>query len=100
MTPKYWLFLALAASAAQADALRCGNALIATGDSQSELVAKCGSPLDREDKLETRTDNDGNQQTVKIGEILTIDMGKGQFMQRVTVVNGLITAIENGARHD
>ncbi|NWA29084.1 DUF2845 domain-containing protein [Pseudomonas gingeri] len=40
----FGLALALLASQAQADTLRCGSQLISVGDRKSEVLDKCGEP--------------------------------------------------------
>lgn len=39
--------LLLAATAASADSLRCGSNLISTGNTTSEVIDRCGEPVDR-----------------------------------------------------
>lgn len=40
--------LLLLADVAAADSMRCGSALVTTGDADAEVLLKCGEPLSRE----------------------------------------------------
>lgn len=39
--------LLLAAASANADSLRCGSRLISSGDTTSDVLERCGTPVDR-----------------------------------------------------
>jgi hypothetical protein len=55
--PLYLLMPALLLAAhAEADSMRCGNALVSQGDSRSEVRAKCGEPTDVETRTVVRRD--------------------------------------------
>ena len=90
------MVLALIGGAAQADTVRCKDALITEGDSTALLVVKCGPPLLKEDLTRFEENGFGARITVKYGERWTYNFGKQRFMQMVTVVNGTVTEIENG----
>ena len=48
---KIWIALTgliLLASTAHAERLRCGNRLVRTGDTRTEVLQKCGEPLSRD----------------------------------------------------
>ena len=52
----------LCSSYAQAATMRCGNALIAEGDTSFEVLKKCGEPADRQ-IIEPAIQADGNPRT-------------------------------------
>lgn len=79
--------------------LRCGNALVSEGDSTADLLLKCGKPLLVEPLTLSALSKQGQLTQIQTGELWTMDMGKGKFMQRVTVSNGIIQKIEDGPRH-
>jgi hypothetical protein len=94
------LFLLCVASlSAQAAVLRCKSSVLTTGDSSVELLMKCGKPLLVEPLTTTALSQDGHLTQVSAGERWVFDMGKGMFMQIVTVHNGVIQQIEDGPRN-
>jgi Protein of unknown function (DUF2845) len=40
------LLLTMAAGAVRADSFQCGSALVGTGDTRDQVIAKCGNPSD------------------------------------------------------
>jgi len=84
---------------AQAAVLRCKSSVLTTGDSSAEVLTKCGKPLLVEPVTQTALSEDGQLTQVTAGERWTFDMGKGMFMQIVTVHNGVIQKIEDGPRN-
>ena len=91
-----WLILA---PTAQAAVLRCKSSVLTTGDSSAEALIKCGKPLLVEPLTQTALSEDGQLTQVIAGERWTLDMGKGMFLQIVTVQNGVIQKIEDGPRN-
>jgi hypothetical protein len=91
--------LGILAPAAQAAVLRCKSSVLTTGDSSAEVLIKCGKPLLVEPLTQTALSEDGQLTQVTAGERWTFDMGKGMFMQIVTVQNGVIQKIEDGPRN-
>lgn len=87
------------APVAEAAVLRCKNSVLTTGDSSANVIAKCGTPLLKEPLTQTALSEDGQLTQVTAGERWTFDMGKGMFMQIVTVQNGVIQKIEDGPRN-
>lgn len=87
------------APAADAAVLRCKNSVLTTGDSSAEVITKCGAPLLKEPLTQTALSKEGQLTQVTSGERWTFDMGKGMFMQIVTVQNGVIQKIEDGPRN-
>lgn len=77
---------------AQANAMRCGNHLISTRDTAAIVLIHCGQPLLREIIYGKGI------APPPIGERWTYHMGKDQFTQMVTVINGRVVRIENGPR--
>jgi len=90
--------LAAASLAAQAGILRCGNQVVQEGEPASAVVARCGKPVLVEDISRRQESQSGELTQVKEGERWTLSMGKGQFMQIVTIKDGKITQISNGPR--
>jgi hypothetical protein len=102
--PLYLLMPALLLAAhAEADSMRCGNALVSQGDSRSEVRAKCGEPTDVETRTVVRRAGyefngrrfDYNQDTfVEIPiEVWTYNFGPYKLMRQVQFVNGRIEEI-------
>ena len=95
-----WLLpLALMASSAEAAVVRCPNWVWTVGDSSAELLLKCGKPLLIEPLTSSALNRNGELTQISAGERWTYDMGKGHFMQIVTVINGVIQDIKDGPRH-
>jgi Protein of unknown function (DUF2845). len=81
-------------------ALRCGSSIISVGDTKSEMMMKCGTPMSTDVKTTVTKNENGTKSVVQTGEVFTIDMGKDKFMALVTVENGVITHIEDGPRKE
>jgi hypothetical protein len=64
------------------DAIECGTELVNVGDSEYELLEKCGEPTQRR----------GNE--------LIYDQGTGSLLKIVTVGNGRVLSIQVGERSD
>ena len=100
MQPGIWLAaLAVFSLSAQAAVLRCHNSVLTVGDSSAELLLKCGNPLLVEPLTASALSRDGELTQISAGERWTFDMGKGYFMQIVTLQNGVIQKIEDGPRN-
>lgn len=100
---KYGLFLIgllLSGSALAEGSLRCGSSVISVGDTKTEMIMKCGSPVSSAPKTTVTENENGTKSVVQVREILTMDMGKDKFMALVTVENGVITHVEDGPRHE
>ncbi len=100
---KYGLFLIgllLSGSALAEGSLRCGSSVISVGDTKTEMIMKCGSPVSSDPKTTVTENENGTKSVVQVGEILTMDMGKDKFVALVTVENGVITHVEDGPRHE
>lgn len=100
---KYGLFLIgllLSGSALAEGSLRCGSSVISVGDTKTEMIMKCGSPVSSDPKTTVTENENGTKSVVQVEEILTMDMGKDKFMALVTVENGVITHVEDGPRHE
>lgn len=78
--------------------LRCKSDLLTEGDSTALLLVRCGQPMLKEELTRYEENGFGVRMTVKYAERWTYNFGKSQFMQFVTVENGVITAIEDGPR--
>src|SRR5574344_256869 len=89
----WWLPLALMACSAEAAVVRCNNSVLTVGDSGAELLLKCGKPLLIEQLTSSALSRSGELTQISAGERWTYDMGKGHFMQIVTVANGVIQDI-------
>ncbi len=81
-----------------ADSFRCGSDLITKGESAIRLKVKCGEPVARETLTRKEMDKRGVTHVIEYGERWTYNFGSSNFMQLVTVENGLVTEIENGPR--
>mgnify|MGYP000264067977 FL=1 len=100
---KYGLFLIgllLSGGTLAEGSLRCGSSVISVGDTKTEMIMKCGSPVSSDPKTTVTENENGTKSVVQVGEILTMDMGKDKFMALVTVENGVITHVEDGPRHE
>jgi Protein of unknown function (DUF2845) len=101
------LFMVLSMpSAARADSLRCGQALVTEGDSKSEVLAKCGEPASKETRVVYETvkfkssgggDAVVQEQTVqKTIDEWTYDFGRNNFIQFVIFENGKLVSVRSG----
>ena len=97
MKPILWLLL-VAALPVHAGTLRCKSALLTEGDTTAELLIRCGQPLLKEDLTRYEENGFGARMTVKYAERWTYNFVRSEFMQFVTVENGVITEIEDGPR--
>ncbi len=98
MTRRWLLLLLCLPLWAEAQTLRCGNALLSPGDPSARLLLKCGQPLLVEDLTRRQENLLGEWQQVKYAERWTYYRGPARLLQLVTLENGRITAIENGPR--
>lgn len=89
---------------ASADSMRCGNQLVSSGDSRSEVRARCGDPTDVETRtvlrrsgfdIEGRRGSNFSQDTyVEIPvEVWTYNFGPYKLMRQVQFVNGRLDEI-------
>lgn len=93
--------LLLLADVAAADSMRCGSALVTTGDADTVVLLKCGEPLSRETvaikeftvrrrgvlrQTETTTEEKVEKWTYR--------PGGGQFMRVLTFQGGVLIDIE------
>ena len=76
-------------------AMRCGSSIISVGDTKSEMLMKCGTPISTDVKTTVTENENGTKSVIQTGEIFTIDMGKDKFMALMTVENGIITRIKD-----
>jgi hypothetical protein len=104
-----WLLLLipvalLLTAQASADSMRCGHQLVSSGDSRSEVRAKCGEPTDVETRtvlrrsgfdIQGRRGLNFNQDTfVEIPiEVWTYNFGPYKLMRQVQFINGRIDEI-------
>lgn len=97
------LLLSLATGSVQADALQCGGALISTGDTRDQVVAKCGNPsdIDRGSALVPSVAwvngvpvTAGNTLIEVPVELWTYNFGPTQLMRRVRFESGRVVSIE------
>lgn len=96
---RFCLLLLLAiAQPLNAGTLRCKGALLTEGDTTAELLIRCGPPMLREDLTRFEENGFGARMTVKYAERWTYNFGRSEFMQFVTVENGVILEIEDGPR--
>jgi hypothetical protein len=106
-----FLWLSMVPCAAPTDACRCGNKLVSTGDTKSEILASCGPPTWAEERTEERIerthgddyyDDRGvlrqpfySKVQVNVDEWF-YNFGPNQFMQIFKFENGRLISIENG----
>jgi hypothetical protein len=97
------LFLMLGAGTVQADAFQCGTALVSTGDTRDQVMAKCGSPSDVERSTafvqSTAWVNGvpvsaGNTLIEVPVELWLYNFGPTQLMRRVRFESGRVVMIE------
>lgn len=102
---------------ARADSLRCGNRIVATGDSLHVVRSLCGEPNAERRRFETRTEErrvltdcrtsktphrrcervEKVTREVQIDE-WTYDFGPRRFIQYLTFVDGRLLEVEAGGR--
>lgn len=80
------LSILLAAATAHADGLRCGNDLVAKGDSIVSVERSCGPPMRQADLV--------NAHGKRIGTVWYIDAGYGRDNRRVEFRGGRVASIE------
>ena len=100
------LGMALAAGTARsADSLRCDGGLVSTSDTTLDLLAKCGPPALREDRLVERAAVVVLEAQRKLGyerrdsavvERWTYNFGPERFIQIVTLEGGKVHRVERG----
>lgn len=91
--------LLLFAQAAQAeDTIRCKNALVRVGMSESEVIARCGEPRHKDvESVPVRAGRrNGGSQIIGTTQIerWTYDRGAGQFPALLTFEEGELKSIE------
>jgi Protein of unknown function (DUF2845) len=93
------LAMALAAGPARADdSLRCDGGLVATGDTALDLLAKCGPPALREDRVVERAVVVGafERRDAAVVERWTYNFGPERFIQVVTLEGGKVRHVQRG----
>jgi hypothetical protein len=105
-----FLFLSVVPCAAPTDGCRCGNKLVSTGDTKSEVLANCGPPAWAEERTEERIERIHGDDYYDRGVLREPVYGKVQvnvdewyynfgptrFMQIFKFENGKLVSIENG----
>ena len=105
-----FLFLSMVSYAESTDACRCGNKLVSTGDTKSEVLADCGPPAWAEARTEERIERIHGDDYYDRGVLrepvyskvhVNVDewfynFGPTQFMQIFKFENGILVSIENG----
>lgn len=91
------------ASAARADAMRCGNRLVTFGDTQAAVRAICGEPSDVQTRtIVRRPTYDLHGRVIYFGdgyveipvEVWTYNFGPYKLIRRVRFVDGRVDEIE------
>jgi hypothetical protein len=104
-----WLFaLLLAGLAGQAQAMRCGNLLVHKGDTRSQVLAKCGEPVEivqrtvRRERpvwLHGRRVRFAHEVVETTIEYWIYNLGPNRFMRRVRFDDeGVVAEIESLGR--
>jgi hypothetical protein len=108
-----WACLTLS-SDAYADSMRCGNRLVASGDSLYKVRQICGDPDASERRVELRTQRHRvrqpcsddpskrceveHERTVEVVvDEWTYDFGRNRFVQYVTFEQGKLIAVDSGS---
>jgi hypothetical protein len=103
---KTWLvtaLLAVAASPAQADALRCGTRLVTEGNTLAQVRAKCGEAAEVEHRsvwrhpvvwIHGRPFRVGESPIEIPVELWVYNLGPNKFMRRVHFEDGLVVKVE------
>lgn len=98
-----FLLLTLAAGIVQADSFQCGTALVSSGDTRDQVMAKCGNPADVErSSVFVQSMAWVNGVPVSAGntlievpvELWLYNFGPTQLMRRVRFESGRVVAIE------
>jgi len=105
-----FLLLSMVPYANSTDGCRCGNKLVSTGDTKSEVLAHCGPPTWSEERTEERIErihggdyyDRGVFREPVYGKVrVNVDewfynYGPTRFMQVFKFENGILVSIENG----
>ena len=102
---------------ARADSLRCGNRIVATGDSLHVVRSLCGEPTAERRRFETRTEErrvltdcrtskTPHRRCERVEKVIrevqidewTYDFGPRRFIQYLTFVDGRLLEVEAGGR--
>ena len=93
---------------ASADSFRCANGLVGNGDSKAAVLGKCGEPAMRDSFCKAAPpaitrDGANPDLSVTVQPCVNVDLwtfnpGKGRFLTTLTFEDGVLTAIEQGAR--
>lgn len=79
---------------------RCGNKLVAIGDTKGEVLAKCGQPdlIEKDEMREVlgSADEDNLQQITTIVETWTYNLGPDRFIKILTFEGSTLTGIKDG----
>jgi hypothetical protein len=81
------------------NSVRCGDALVMVGDSEPQVLAKCGAPSNRtpsERRVLTQPAPDETVETATFVETWTYDRGPSDFVQFLTFQSGRLDNIELG----
>jgi Protein of unknown function (DUF2845) len=98
-----FLAASLAASLAQADAMRCGNRLVSFGDTQSVVLDICGEPVEVQRRtIVRRPSYDLHGRIVYFGdgyveipvEVWIYNFGPYKLMRSVKFIDGRVDDIE------
>lgn len=103
------LFLAVIATNAHSESLRCNGDLAQIGDSKGTIVAKCGEPMFTDsfcEPIEQNTSSassDGEQTTINVTQCETVDVwtynpGSGQFFTNLRFERGALKSMKYGDR--
>jgi len=106
----FLMFLSMLSYNVLADSCRCGNKLVSTGDTKSEVLSNCGPPTWSEQRTEERIErihgdshyNQGELREPIVGKVeVNIDewyynFGPTRFIQIFKFENGKLVTIENG----
>lgn len=87
--------LILIASNAFADSMRCPDGTVSTGDLAVTILPKCKFPHTVIKGGDTEHKGRYTADTNKIMDEWIYDFGPSGFMYKVTIINGVVSSIEN-----
>jgi hypothetical protein len=110
----FFMALAVTASEARADGMRCGRRLVSSGDSLYRVRSVCGEPADAQRRVVTQTERrrvrvpcgQGRESRCERTEELsrdvvvddwTYDFGEQRFIRYLTFIDGRLARVSTGS---
>jgi hypothetical protein len=112
--PAFFSVLAMSASEAEADGMRCGRRLVSTGDSLYRVRSVCGEPDDAQRRVVTQSERrrvrvpcaDGASSRCErteeysrdiVVDEWTYDFGEQRFIRYLTFLDGRLQQVSTGS---